>query len=43
MWQPSTNVDGGLDRRGEPVAKLPYSLGFCEKHDVDHYGGKGNI
>ena len=32
-----------LDRRGEPVAKPPYSLRRWEEQVIDHYGGKGNI
>jgi len=36
-------MDRGLDCRGEPLAKPPYSLRWWEEQVVDHYGGKGNI
>jgi len=36
-------MNGGVNSRGEPVAKPPHSLGGRKKHVVDHYRGKGNI
>jgi len=36
-------MNGGVNSRGEPVAKPPHSLRGRKKNVVDHYGGKGNI
>ena len=41
--QLSSEVGRGLDRRGEPEAEPPYSLGWGKEHGVNHYRGKGNI
>jgi len=36
-------VNGGVNLRGEPVAKPPHSLRGRKKDVVDHYGGEGNV
>jgi len=36
-------MNGGVNSRGEPVAKPPHSLGGRKEHVVDHNRGKGNI
>jgi len=36
-------MNGGVNSRGEPVAKPPHSLRGWKKHVIDHYRGKRNI